>query len=145
MPQQPAFDPRMLEQLVEKKLTETTLNQTLAAFQQDVPTKYPHFETVRGTMSGLLQAGLANDLPSAYEAALRHPKHSDLFDELQQQQSASQESERKAVQQQKVQRARANAVSINSATPGGVMNAASEKGLRDEIAANLRQHIGGRV
>ena len=143
--QQPAFDPSMVEKLVEKKLTETSTKQALAAFQQEAPTKYPHFETVRATMSGLLQAGLADDLPSAYEAALRHPRHADLFAEMQQQQSAQQEAERKAAAAQKVQRARANAVSTTSTTPSGVMGASGEKGLRDEITANLRSVAGGRV
>ena len=143
--QAPAFDPRMVEQMVEKKLQETSTRQTLQAFQQEAPTKYPHFETVKQTMAGLLQAGLAEDLPSAYEAALRHPRHSDLFAEMQQQQTAQQESERRAAAQQKVQRARANAVSTSSATPSGVMANTGEKGLRDEIAANLRAVAGGRV
>ena len=59
--------------------------------------------------------------------------------------AAQQEAERRAASQQKVQRARANAVSTSTATPSGVMASAGEKGLRDEIAANLRAVAGGRV
>ena len=96
-------------------------------------------------MAGLLQAGLADDLPSAYEAALRHPRHADMFDAMQVQQRAQQEAEAKAAQKQKVVRARANAVSTPSATPSGQMTTAGEKGLRDEIASNLAAISGGRV
>jgi hypothetical protein len=144
-PAQPQFDPNMVERLVEKKLSETSTKQALQAFQQEAPTKYPHFETVRQTMAGLLQAGLADDLPSAYEAALRHPRHSDLFAEMQQQQSAQAEQERKAANAQKVQRARANNISPSGSTPAGNMTAVGEKSLRDQLTENLRAVAGGRV
>ena len=145
MPQQPAFDQGMVERLVEKKLQETSTKQILEAFSREAPTKYQHFETVKATMAGLLQAGLADDLPSAYEAALRHPRHSDLFSYMQQQQSAKEEQERKAIQAQKVQRARSNAVSPTSSTPSGVMAQSGEKGLRDQLTENFRAVVGGRV
>ena len=144
-PQQPQFDPRMVEQTIEKKLSEISTKHALQAFQQEAPTKYPHFETVRQTMAGLLQAGLAEDLPSAYEAALRHPRHSDLFADMQQQQSAQQEAEQKAAKAKVVQRARANAVSPSSSTPAGKMMQSGEKGLREQLTENLRAVAGGRV
>jgi len=143
--QQPQFDQNMVERLVEKKLQETSTKQALAAFQQEAPTKYPHFEAVKQTMAGLLQAGLADDLPGAYEAALRHPRHAEVFEAMQQQQREAQDAEAKAAAKAKVSRARSNAVSIPSATPSGQMNTTGEKGLRDEIAANLRAVSGGRV
>ena len=96
-------------------------------------------------MAGLLQAGLADDLPSAYEAALRHPRHSDIYQEMQQQQTDKAEAERKAVETQKVQRAKANRVSTSSSTPVGTMTQTGEKGLREEITQNLRAIVGGRV
>ena len=144
-PQAPAFDPRQVQTLVQQELQAQSTKQTLEAFTREAPEKYPHFESVKQTMAGLLQAGLADDLPSAYEAALRHPRHADIFAGLQQQQTAQQEAERRAASQQKVQRARANAVSTGTATPSGVMANVGEKGLRDEIAANLRAVAGGRV
>ena len=143
--QQPAFDPSMVTRLVEQKLMETSTQQALEAFTQEAPQKYPHFEVVKQTMAGLLQAGLANDLPSAYEAALRHPRHADLFEQMQQQQREQQEAAAREASKAKVTRARSQAVSTPSATPSGQMNAGGEKGLRDEIAANLRAAVGGRV
>ena len=143
--QQPAFDPSMVTRLVEQKLMETSTQQALEAFTQEAPQKYPHFEVVKQTMAGLLQAGLANDLPSAYEAALRHPRHADLFEQMQQQQREQQEAAAREASRAKVTRARSQAVSTPSATPSGQMNAGGEKGLRDEIAANLRAAVGGRV
>lgn len=144
-PMQPQFDPAIIPKLVQQELQAASTKQTLEAFTQEAPTKYPHFEAVKQTMAGLLQAGLADDLPSAYDAALRHPRHADLFAELQQQQTAQQEAERKAAQAQKVGRARANAVSTASATPSGNMATTGDKGLREQIAENIRAIAGGRV
>ena len=143
--QQPQFDPAIIPKLVQQELMAASTQQALQAFQQEAPEKYPHFEAVRPTMVGLLQAGLADDLPGAYDAALRHPRHADLFSQLQQQQAAEQTASQRAAQQQKVQRARSNAVSTPSATPSGQTNATGERGLREEIAANLRAVAGGRV
>jgi len=108
---QPQFDPSMVSRLVQQELQQQTTKQTLEQFTRDAPTKYPHFEAVKATMAGLLQAELANDLPSAYEAALRHPRHADLFDSIQQQNREQQEAETKKVQQLKVVRARSQTVS----------------------------------
>ncbi|MCR4301036.1 MAG: hypothetical protein NUV51_05450 [Sulfuricaulis sp.] len=142
-PQQ--FDPAIIPRLVQQELMAASTKQALETFTREAPEKAPHFETVKATMSGLLQAGLADDLQSAYEAALRHPRHADLFAELQQQQSAEQDAAARAAKQQKVQRARSNAVSTPTATPSGQGNGAEERGLRDEITANLRAVVGGRV
>ena len=144
-PQQPQFDPSVIPQLVQRELQSASVKQTLESFIREAPQKYPHFEVVKQTMAGLLQAGLADDLPSAYEAALRHPKHADLFESLQQQQREQQEAQLKEAQKQKVQRARSNAVSTSSATPSGQMNATGEKGLRDQLTENFRAVVGGRV
>lgn len=143
--QQPQFNPSVIPQMVRQTLLEESTKQTLESFEREAPAKYPHYEAVKQTMAGLLQAGLADDLPSAYEAALRHPRHADLFQELQQQQQEQQAAEAQAAKQAKVQRARSNAVSTRSATPGAQMTQAGEKGLRDEIAANLAAISGGRV
>src|SRR5690349_11258040 len=59
---------------------------------------YPHFETLRQTMDGILRAGLAQDLKTAYDAAIRLPQHAQLFDA---QQNAKREAESKAQVQAK--------------------------------------------
>jgi hypothetical protein len=45
----------------------------------------PHFDQVRETMVGLLQSGLASDLKSAYDAAVRLPQHAEIWDAMQKQ------------------------------------------------------------
>lgn len=144
-PQQPQFDPSVIPRLVQQELQAASTKQALETFLQEAPEKHPHFEAVKATMAGLLQAGLAKDLPSAYEAALRHPMHADLFEAIQQQQREQQEAAAREAARQKVGRARSNAVSTPSSTPGGQMKTTGDKGLRDSIAENLRAAVGGRV
>lgn len=144
-PQQPQFDPSVIPRLVQQEMQTASTKQVLESFIREAPLKYPHFEVVKQTMAGLLQAGLADDLPSAYEAALRHPRHADLFESLQRQQREQQETQAREAQKQKVQRAKSNAISTSSATPSGQMNAAEEKGLRDQLTENFRAVVGGRV
>ncbi len=104
----------------------------------------PHFEEVKETMAGLLQSGLTDDLKSAYEYALRHPRHKEIFDNLQQQQAKA-ESDRKAEEErQRVLKAKANTVSTKSATPGAP-SAPQSQGLRADIEGAFNQIAGGRV
>lgn len=104
----------------------------------------PHFEEVRETMAGLLQSGLTDDLPTAYDYAIRHPKHKDIFDH-QQQQLAQVEAARKAKEEQdRVLKAKAQTVSTKSSTPGAMVQPES-KGLRADIEGAFNQIAGGRV
>jgi hypothetical protein len=104
----------------------------------------PNFEEVRETMAGLLQSGLADDLQSAYEAAIRHPRHKEIFDH-QQQQLAKIEADRKAEEErQRVTRAKAQTVSTKSTTPGAAVPPSS-KGLRADIEDSFNAITGGRV
>lgn len=144
-PQQPAFNPQDITKLVQQELSNASTQQTIASFEADAPTKYPHYETVKSDMAGLLQANLASDLPSAYEAALRLPKHSAIFDEMQQQQTQAKAAADVAARKATVQRARSNAVSTSSTTPSSSMSASGDKGLRDMIADNVREIGIGRV
>ena len=105
---------------------------------------HPHYETVRETMAQLLEAGLADDIPSAYEAALRHPKHAEIFDALQQQQAATKEAERVKAAKEEAERARRNTVSPKTATPAGNTGSA-KKGLRATLEAAYDEQVAGRV
>lgn len=102
------------------------------------PDKYPHFEMVRETMAGLLQAGLAQDLPTAYEKAVR--MNDEAWQASQQQQTQA-ESQQRA---QAAQKAKTAAVSPKSATPSGTVKAVTGKGLRDTLSA-LLDDAGARV
>lgn len=134
--QQPAQQPVDINAVVEQKLLEREINSEYQRFVTEAPEKYPHYEKVKDTMAGLLQAELAQDYASAYEAALRHPRHADLYEQAQLQRTQA-EAAAKAVQAQGVAtRARSQAVSVKSSTPSGTM-AQQPKGttsLRDDLA-----------
>jgi hypothetical protein len=101
-----------------------------------------HFEAVRETMAGLLQSGVADDLQGAYDKALR--LHDDLWRETQ---AKAQQAEADRIAQEKaakVVRARANAVSPKSATPGDVAKKPEGKGLRSAYSEAFGD-LGGRV
>lgn len=137
--QQQQSDPRSV---FREMLMEERANQDIEVMKADT-NKYPHFEAVRQTMLGLLQGGLAQDLSSAYEAAIRLPQHSEIFEELQQQKRTQDEAERKAQEAKRVAAARANHVSPRTATPSAAPTG-GKKGLRSSYEDAL-QEIDGRV
>lgn len=112
------------------------------AKDSDGSPRYPHFETVKQTMDGLLRAGLAQDLPSAYEAALRHPNHSSLYDELNKHQLATKEAERQRAAAEAAKKAKANVVSRKSASPPGQSGDGKPKSVRDAVEAAYEEHLG---
>lgn len=79
--------------------------------------QHPHFHAVKDAMSGILQAGLAQDLQGAYDKAIR------MNDELWQQQQAAHvaaQGQEKARQQAEVTaKAKAAAISPRSSAPSG--------------------------
>lgn len=106
--------------------------------------KYPHYEALRETMAGLLQSGIAQDLPSAYEKAFR--MNDELWTAQQAAQSNQTEAERKRAAANAATNARAKVVSVKSASPSSVLAATSNaKGRRDQIAEAIASHAGGRV
>lgn len=137
-PQQPDF-----RQLVNEAITERTMQQQIEAMRADTQ-KYPHFEVLRETMAGLLQAGLAQDLTSAYDAALRLPKHSEIWDAMQKQQRETDGKEKAEADRKAAEAARRNSVSPKSATPASTAPTTA-KGLRANLEAAYNEHIGSRV
>lgn len=79
--------------------------------------RYPHFETLRMTMDGILRSGLAKDLNSAYDAAIRLPQHADLYDAQQNAKREAEEKAKTAAKQQQTARAKDAAVSVKSQSP----------------------------
>lgn len=140
-PQQP---PRDVRKEVSAILAEERANQEIASMKSDTE-KYPHFESVRQTMLGLLQGGLAQDLPSAYQASIRLPQHSEIWDAIQEQKRTQEDAEKRAKEAARVASAKAAAVSPKGATPTGTP-ANGKKGLRATIEAAVDEHAGaGRV
>jgi len=114
-----------------------------AALQNDISAfsqKAPHFEQVRETMAGLLQSGVAQDLQSAYDKAIR------LHDDIWQQQQAEQAKAAAEQNQQKVAQARAKAVSPRSSSPTGMTSGGNgKKSLRDMLAEQIDNQLASRV
>lgn len=90
MQQQPAFDPRMIDQKVNEVLDRRTLQSEVEKFFSDSANKYA--AQVKPIMAGLLQSGQANDLKDAYEKAIW--ANPEIRTELLKQQVADQEKAR---------------------------------------------------
>ena len=124
-----------IEATVEQAFQKREVESAYKAFTADVEAgKYPHFadDEVKGTMAGLLQSGLTQDYPSAYEAALALPKHRHLVAAAQP--AAAQAAVAQPDKQAQAARARSQAVSVKSSTPSTMTPASGPKGLRDTIA-----------
>lgn len=133
-----------VRQIVEESLTQREMQREISEIQNDKE-HYPHFEQVRGTMAGLLQSGLAENLKSAYDAAIRLPKHADIFEALQKQQREKEEAERLEKQRLTVSKAKASAVSPKTSTPSSQGMSGGKKGLRDQLEEVYDEVVGGRV
>ena len=143
VPQPQAQQQNNIEAQVKAVIAQERMAADITSMAND-QVKYPHFETVRATMAQLLDAGIATDLPGAYEAALALPQHRELYAQQQSQQAAQAESERKAKAAAEAQRARAAAVSPRSATPAsGPVK--TQKGLRETLESEFDARASGRV
>lgn len=153
LPQQPAFDPSMIDKTVEQKLEQAfTQREVQTAYQQFTTAKdeqgnlkYPHFQAVKETMAGLLQAGLAQDYPSAYEAAIRHPSHDDIYQKVLADQRAVEDAKSRQASQAVVSRARSQNISPRSATPGPKTPVNGKQGLRDQLSNAFDEIVDSRV
>ena len=92
--------------------------------------KNPHFETVRDTMAGLLQAGMAQDLQTAYDKAIR------LNDDVWQQEQTRSTNTGIQAQVAAAAKAKTLAISPKSATPSGGKTS-DGKGLREQLRAQF--------
>lgn len=75
-----------------------------------------HFEEVRPTMVKLLQGGIAEGIPDAYNQAIR--LHPEIFDQIQAAKQAAADAEKRVAADAAAKKAKAAAVSVKSATPG---------------------------
>lgn len=132
--------------LVRQELETVRLNDEIQNFEtaKDAAgnTLYPHYQTVRGDMALLLEAGKAQDLKSAYNMALR--LHDDLFEAEQESKRKADDTARQEAQRTAVKVAKGSAVSVRSATPASA-GAAPKKGIRSQLEEAYDQHMDGRV
>lgn len=93
-------------------------------------------------MAQLLEAGIANDLTSAYHTAIK--LDDELWKSEQESKVKADEALRLEAQRKQVQVAKGNAISPKSATPAST-GAGAKKGLRDQLSSNFDEVTGGRV
>jgi hypothetical protein len=150
-PQQQAQAPAPqvnIEQVIEQKLAE---RQAVGEVQQFMEAKdtngnplYPHYETVRNEMAQLLEAGLADDVPSAYQAALRLPQHAEIFDAQLKQKQEAEAAAKAQKAKEEADRARRTAVSVRGRTPANAATANSgKKDRRSQIAEAFDAAVEG--
>jgi hypothetical protein len=116
---------------------QTQLQNEIASFKDDKP----YFDEVRETMAGLLQSGMANDLQSAYDKAIR--LNDDVFHKV----NATQAQKSEAAQREKVAQAKAKVLSPKSTTPtasasNGGKTASS---AREAIMQAMEAHSSGLI
>jgi hypothetical protein len=121
----------------QEKQEQTNLQNEIASFQDGKP----YFEEVRETMAGLLQSGMAHDLQSAYDKAIR--LNDDVFQKVQSEQAAKSE----AAQREKVAQAKAKVLSPKSTTPtaSATNGGKSASSARDAVMAAFEQHSSGLI
>lgn len=145
----PQAAPPNYDAIIEQKFMQREVQQTTKQFMEAKDAAgnpaHPHFDTVRETMSQLLAAGIAQDLDSAYDAALRLPQHSHLYEQQQQQRAAQDEAKKAKELAERAGVARRNAVSVKSGTPAGTGAVGAPKGIRGSLESAWDQHMPGRV
>lgn len=119
----------------QQRAEQARLQQEIESFKANAP----HFEAVKDEMARLLQSGIASDLKTAYDKAIR------LSDEVWQAEQARQAKEAEAERQAAIAKKRAAAVSPKSSGPTGqVATGSGKKDLRAVLSEAVAQHAGGR-
>jgi hypothetical protein len=98
-----------------------------------------HFEDVRESMAGLLQAGIASDLQDAYEKAIR------LNDAVWTKVQAEKAQTAAQVSAKRVADKKATAVSPRSSAPTGRVAVAGGNDIRSALGAAFEQYQAGRL
>lgn len=116
---------------------QSAIQQQISVYQD--AEKYPHFEAVRATMAQLLESGLASDLKTAYDKAIR--MDDEVWQSEQERQALA--SQQKIQQTEAAKQAKAKAVSPKTSTPSGT--ATSQAKDRRAILEEQMGSLGGRV
>lgn len=104
---------------------------------------HPHFEELRETMAQLLEAGVAEDLKSAYNKAMR--LHDGIWQQEQERLAKTAEQERLHKAQELTKRAKSNQISPRSATPTTVAKESGNKSLTSMLESAFDEHVTGRI
>lgn len=121
------------QQLTGQQQAQESLTSEISAFAADP--SHSHFESVKGHMAALLQAGQAKDLPDAYEQAVyANP----VTRAAMLQQQAAQQREEAA----KAAKAAKNAASVNVRTRASMPVSQPIGSMEDTMRAILAKHAG---
>jgi len=141
--QQPSVD---IESHVKRVLLEQSTAQEIQNFATATDDKgqlkHPHFDAVRATMQGLLQAELATDIVDAYKQAIMHPRHSEIGASIRQQEEKEAADRKAQEQRDAVARARQKVISPRGSTPQ-VTDNQKPKGVRAAIESAYDSVVGG--
>lgn len=135
----PAPPPQDVSKLVEEQFVKREAQTEIQRFAAD-PANV-HYEVVKGHMGQLLAAGLADDLKSAYDKAVW--MNPELRESEQLRTTEAAERQRKEAEAARVAKARANNVSVRSATPTGPAGGSGKKDLRSALEDAVDAHLGG--
>ena len=113
----------------------------IGAFAADP--QHTHFEAVKATMAGLLQAGLAQNLQSAYDKAIR--MHDDIWQQEQARQAETRAAEVAKQQAEAAAKAKAAAVSPKGSSPNGKANGAQQPTDRRAQLAEAFNGVAARI
>lgn len=121
----------------QEQMEQAQLRSEIESFSADKP----YFEEVREVMAGLLQSGMADDLQSAYEKAIR------LNDDVFQKVNAEQAQKSEAAQREKVAQAKAKVLSPKSTTPtaSATSGSKSASSAREAIMQAFEAHSSGLI
>src|SRR6266436_4914287 len=110
---------------------QASIQKSIEQFKADAA-RHPHFEAVREPMAALLSANLAQNLDEAYEKAIwMSPQvREQVVAASQQRATQTKLEQQKAI----AAKAKAQAVSPRSSTPGAQANATAKKSLRDTLS-----------
>ena len=117
------------QQRIQHEQETAQLNARIEAFKNDP--KNAHFEAVKPYMAKLIQAGMATDLPDAYEQAVK--LHPEVYAKVTQDQRAQEEATRKQEAERRATEAK-RAASVNVATKGTIgASPSTPKSLEDTM------------
>jgi len=110
----------------QEQMEQAQLKSEIDSFSKDKP----YFADVRETMAGLLQTGMATDLQTAYDKAIR--LSDDIWQKIQSEQVKSSQTEQKS----KLAAVKAKAISPKSSSPtANVSLGGKGNNLRDQLAS----------
>ena len=116
----------------QQKQQEAQMSREIEAFKAE--SSHEHFDILKDTMAKLLESGVATDLESAYNMAIRMPQHDDIWTAMQETKRKTEEAQRAKEAAQQAAAAKKKAVSLKTSSPGSSSGASGKSPLREQYA-----------